>query len=172
MKTKAGSILFAIYLILSTSLCAQGFLTVHGKIDESEFPLKGVKIKAYLSDGALFKTVKTNKEGLYQMELPLISSDKYLVIVSKKGYVSKCFLVSTENIPDSLRDTEFPPIGAFVSLFKPVKGVDYSELDHPMIGYYYNPQKDKYEYDKARLEQMLKVLEKIKQEEREKKQWK
>jgi len=101
--------------------------------------------------------------------LPLETSEEYLVVVSKKGRVSKLFVVSTENIPEQARTTSFPPIGAEITLFKPVKGIDYSLLLKPLIKYYYDSETGKYTYDKALLEKVLQELEKIKEEEKLKK---
>jgi hypothetical protein len=151
------------YIVFSE---AQTLIRIQGSVSENGVALKEVNIKIYKSKGGVFRRTKTDTSGNYHFDLSLGTSEEYLIVVSKRGFVSKRYLVSTENIPAAIRNTSFPPIGAYVTLFKPIRGIDYSLLLQPLIKYYYDAEKDRYAYDKVLLEEKLKELEKIKEQEK------
>ena len=93
----------------------------------------------------------TDASGDYSFNLPL--GGDFLVTVSKDGYVSKRFSVSTLGVPPEKAEMKFPVIQADMGLNKRMEGVDYSLLNQPINKYNYNPTKDNFEYDKNYLDQ-------------------
>ena len=112
-----------------------------------------------------FLKISSDAVGSYAFSLPL--GAQYLVTISKDGYIAKKYTVNTLGVPPEKSTKKFPNILASLTLLKPLEGVDYSLLKQPLNKYYYNPDKDNFEYDKAYLDQMLAGLEAIKEAEKE-----
>jgi len=150
-------------LDLSSQTTVKYDLRFSGNISERETndSLKDVSLKIYNSKNLLVKKVWTDVHGNYRFSLSTLTSDVYIIQITKKGFVGKSFQVSTENMPARHRGTRFPVIEADLGLFKPVKGVNYSALKSPMNRYLYDSIKDNYYYDKVHLDKMLRVQEKL-----------
>ncbi|MES2680259.1 MAG: carboxypeptidase-like regulatory domain-containing protein [Bacteroidota bacterium] len=115
--------------------------------------------------GRVESTILTDVMGKYNFALPL--GGDFLVTVTKDGYVTKKFTVSTTGVPPEKATIKFPIIQASLSLFKKMEGVDYSALNEPLNKYKYNPLLDNFEYDAGYLEQMITKLGTIKEAEQE-----
>lgn len=139
-------------------------LRFQGSVSDDRSDLSGVSIQIS-KGGKVVNNVITDGAGNYHFELPL--GGDFLITVSKEGYVSKKFTVSTMGVPPEKAITKFPIIEASLTLFKRLEGIDYSLLNQPLNKYYYNVDKDNFEFDKNHLEQMLKGMETIKVQEKE-----
>ncbi|MBI2723077.1 MAG: carboxypeptidase regulatory-like domain-containing protein, partial [Bacteroidetes bacterium] len=134
-----------------------------GNISDDNGDVSGAVIQI-TQGGKSVGNAMTDGSGDYNFSLPL--GGEFLVVVSKEGYVSKKFSVSTLGVPPEKAETKFPIIQADMGLNKRLEGVDYSLLNQPINKYHYNPGKDNFEYDKAYLDQMLAGLMAIKEAEK------
>ena len=138
-------------------------LNFEGTISDEKSRIIGATIVVSQGPKEFLKTT-SDAVGSYAFSLPL--GAQYLVTISKDGYISKKYSVNTLGVPPEKALNKFPNIQASLSLIKPLDGVDYSLLKQPLNKYYYNPEKDNFEYDKAYLDQMLLGLEAIKEAEK------
>ncbi|MDI1353521.1 MAG: carboxypeptidase regulatory-like domain-containing protein [bacterium] len=151
-------------LLQSICLSSQGPppIEVYGNVTDANRDLVGVLIQVS-QGGKLVNSTKTDPNGEYSFQLP--QGGEFLAVVSREGYVTKRFTVSTMNIPTDNPELKFQPIGAAISLFKKVEGVDYSLLNQPIMKFNYDPEKESFSYDKKHLDEMLIGLDQIEQAE-------
>lgn len=158
------AIIFFTFLFPAFSLSAQSLpLRFQGNVSEERVRMSGVNLQISKS-GRVMNNILTDANGNYSFELPM--GGEFMVIVSKEGYVSKKFSVSTMGVPPEKATSKFPIIEASLTLFKRMEGIDYSLLNQPLNKYYYNVDQDNFEYDENHLRQMLKGLEQIKEQEK------
>jgi hypothetical protein len=138
-------------------------LTVQGKIYEEDDALNGAVIT--VNQGArVVSTITTGSDGKYNFQLPL--GGDYLVSVTKPGLINKKFSITTRGIPPDRAQEAFGAIDAQVTLWKKVDGVDYTALNQPANKYAYSPDRQNFDYDKAYLEQMLALIDNIREQEK------
>ena len=119
--------------------------------DEKNAVIKQAQVQ--IVQGALIiNSIKSDENGKYNIYLPL--NAEYDIIVLKKGYAQKKYLVSTKNIPPEKSQIQFATNVADLVLFTKYNKVDYSLFDKPMNKYYYNPDKDNIIYDEDYLNEM------------------
>src|ERR1044072_1340283 len=105
---------------------------VRGSISDESADLSGVSLQV-TQGGKVINTTMTDPTGKYSFSVPL--GGDFQIVVSKGGYVSKRFTISTNGVTPERAAMKFTPIGAEISLFKKVDGVDYSLLNQPLIKY-------------------------------------
>ncbi len=139
-------------------------IPVQGKIvDDGDSPIPGSVIQVY-SGSKVVATTTTGADGKYTFQVP-VNAD-YIISVSGPGMVTKKFMISARGIPPERINEPFNTIEATVGLWKKVEGVDYAALNQPTNKYYYNPDKQKLEYDKAYLDQMLQLIGQLREQEK------
>jgi len=170
MRHFTRSIFLVFLLITSLSIKAQAppaqapvLLNVQGKIYDDNDALNGAIITV-TQGGRTVSTITTGSDGKYSFQLPL--GGDYLVTVSKSEMITKKFSISTRGIPPERALEPFGVVDAQISLWKKVEGVDYSALNQPANKYTYLGDKQNFDYDKAYLEQMLGVIEGIREQEK------
>jgi len=170
MRHFTRSIFLVFLLITSLSIKAQAppaqapvLLNVQGKIYDDNDALNGAIITV-TQGGRTVSTITTGSDGKYSFQLPL--GGDYLVTVSKSEMITKKFSISTRGIPPERALEPFGVVDAQISLWKKVEGVDYSALNQPANKYTYFGDKQNFDYDKAYLEQMLGVIEGIREQEK------
>ncbi len=157
---------FACFFALLSS-CFSGqtpMVEVYGNVSDDNRDLVGVLVQV-TQNGRTINSSKTDPNGDYAFQLPL--GGEFIAVVSREGYVSKKFFISTIGVPPEKVDAKFQPIGASISLFKKLEGVDYSLLNQPMMKFGYNAMDESFEYDKEYQKQMAAGLEQIKTAEKE-----
>ncbi|MDX2173891.1 MAG: hypothetical protein SFY56_12285 [Bacteroidota bacterium] len=135
-----------------------------GRISNDNVSLSEAIVQV-IQNGKVLTSFKTDKDGSYNVYLPL--GGDYIISVSKNDYVKKYFSVSTTGIPPEKAKNKFPIIEADVDLFKYYEGVDYSLFDQPVNKYFYNSKRDNIDYDKSYLKDMVAAMKKIKLAEKE-----
>lgn len=104
----------------------------------------------------------TGDDGAFKFQIP--SNGDYLIIVTKPGHCTKKFTVSTRGVPADKVQGDFKGFNIeSISLFEPLPGIDYSELNQPLVKVNYNATSDNFDYDEAYSNQMLSVLERLRQ---------
>ncbi|HQQ94827.1 MAG TPA: hypothetical protein PLQ93_09745 [Bacteroidia bacterium] len=156
-------VIFSIFLSCLEYTAQSVPLRFQGNVSEERSRLSGVSLQIAKS-GRVVNNVITDASGNYAFELPM--NGDFMITVSKEGYVSKKFSVSTMGVPGEKANSRFPIIEASLTLFKRMEGIDYSLLSQPVNKYYYNIDRDNFEYDENHLKQMLKGLESIKAQEK------
>ncbi len=101
----------------------------------------------------------TDATGHFNFSVPF--GVDYLITVSKDEFVSKKFDINTNGIPPEKSSSNFKVIQADITLFKRMKGVDYSILDQPIIKYSYNAEDEVFAFDEKLLQDMLNKIETI-----------
>jgi hypothetical protein len=154
-----------ILVIFSRLLLAQTVtsISVQGSISDDNGNVSGAAI-TITQGGKVVNNVLTNAGGGFMFDVPF--GGDFLVTVSKDGYVSKRFSINTNGVPPEDQTTKYGTIQIDMGLNKRYEGVDYSLLNQPINKYMYNPAKDKFEYDKNYLDQMLAGLGAIKEAEK------
>jgi len=139
-------------------------IPVQGKIvDDADSPIAGAVIQV-MAGSKVVATTTTGGDGKYLLQLP--HNADYIFSVSGPGMVTKKFMLGARGIPPERAQEPFGAIEATVGLWKKVDGIDYTLLNQPANKYYYNPDKQKFEYDKAYLEQMLGLIQEIREKEK------
>jgi hypothetical protein len=153
--------LYPILLFLGLTIHAQSpSLNVGGTISqEDKTALADAKVEVK-RDGKAFTTFQTSASGSYYLFLEMGSI--YEVSVSKKGFMTKFFTISTLGVKEVKERKRFSVMIADLELIEYYPGVDFSALNQPMNKYYYNPQTDDFEYDADYLKDMLEELKQIK----------
>lgn len=104
----------------------------------------------------------TGDDGAFKFQIP--SNGDYLIIVTKPGHCTKKITVSTRGVPADKVKGDFKGFNIeSISLFEPLPGIDYSELNQPLVKVNYNATSDNFDYDEAYSNQMLSVLERLRQ---------
>ncbi|HKC67987.1 MAG TPA: carboxypeptidase-like regulatory domain-containing protein, partial [Bacteroidia bacterium] len=138
-------------------------LNVQGKIYDDNDVLNGAVITV-TQGGRTVSTITTGSDGKYSFQLPL--GGDYMVTVSKPDMITKKFSITTRGIPPERALEPFGVVDAQISLWKKVDGVDYSALNQPANKYAYDGTKQNFDYDKGYLDQMLGVIEGIREQEK------
>jgi hypothetical protein len=157
---------YPILLFLGLTIHAQSpSLNVGGTISqEDKTALADAKVEVK-RDGKAFTTFLTSASGSYFLFLEMGSM--YEVSVSKKGYMTKFFTISTLGVAEQKERKRFSVMIADLELIEFFPGVDYSALNQPMNKYYYNPKTDDFEYDSDYLKDMLEELKQIKNDKKQ-----
>lgn len=148
-------------LLISISICAQTeTLNLGGKISDEKKIAMGGAMVSVTKNGKPFTAFPTSLNGSYALYLPMGS--EFVVTVSKPGYASKYFTVSTLGVPPESAKKKFSVMVADLELIEFVEGVDYSMFNKPMNRYYFNPKADNFEFDKKYMKDMLAQAEDLK----------
>lgn len=139
-------------------------IDVYGNIGDEHSDLVGVLIQVS-QNGRVILTTKTDPNGEYGFQVPV--GGEYLAVVSREGFVTKRFTISTLGVPKDNPEFKFKPIGASINLFRKMEGVDYSALDQAMMKFRYNPDIESMEYDKDYQAIMNEKIRKIEEAEKE-----
>ncbi len=163
---KTRLLFFTLFIFNFISQQAQDAVPVkfQGDVSDEKGSLPSAQVQISRG-GKIENTILTDMSGKYNFALPL--GGDYLVTVTKEGYVTKKFTVTTTGVPPEKATINFPIIQARLSLFKKMEGVDYSALNEPINKYKYNPLLDNFEYDAGYLDQMINKLGAIKEAEKE-----
>ncbi len=136
-------------------------LNIGGSIScESKITPRGSMVNV-TRDGKAFTSFPISSEGTFFLYLPLGS--EYSVKVTRKDFVQKIFSVNTKGVSDENAKSKFSVMIADLELMEFYPGVDFSLFDQPINKYYYNPQKDNFEYDKDYLKKMLALVAEVKE---------
>ena len=153
MKNIFFKFLFLLLFIASGKILAQPYQpAVDGKVEDENGPAPGVVIQVYQGT-KLISTTTTGADGRYIIQLPL--NGDFTVNINKSDFVTKKYLVSTRGITPERANEKFNPVIAETGIRKKVEGVDYSLYNQPMTKFFFDGTKDKFEFDKAYLDQML-----------------
>ena len=171
MKYPSKSILVALLFILSFFAKAQETppapgppqpLPIAGQIEDDNGPVNGASI-IVTQGGKTITAVSTGADGKYSFQLPL--GNDYVITYSRQGYTTKKMFFSTRGVPPDIAQYPWKPVEANTSIWEKVDGINYSPLDQPVIKFAYNPDKQKFDYDKAHQEQMAGVVANIREQE-------
>lgn len=162
MRLKSIFLSFLFFLILNFH--GQSVpLRFQGSVSDDRNNLSGVTLQVSKS-GKVMNNILTDAGGRYSFELPL--GGEYLITVSKEGYISKKFTVSTLGVPEEMASLRFPSVEASLTLFKKMEGIDYSLLNQPVNKFYFDVEREDFVYDENHLKQMKKGIEQIKEQEK------
>lgn len=134
------------------------------KAESQEKPLAGAIIKL-LRGTELIAQVNSNGNGDFNIDVP--PNGEFIIEVSYPGCNSKRFFISTNNVPKELNEDKYMPsfgIGGFV-LSKPYPGIDYSELNTPLIKIQYQPKSKNFDDDDDYSQQGLGIVARIQEQE-------
>jgi hypothetical protein len=162
MRFKSIILSFLFFLILNFH--AQSVpLRFQGNVSDERNALSGVTLQV-AKGGRVINNILTDAGGRYSFELPMGAD--YMVTVSKEGYVSKKFSVSTIGIPAEMSGLRFPSVEASLSLFKKMESIDYSLLAQPINKFYFDIEREDFVFDENHLKQMKKGIDLIKEQEK------
>ena len=153
---------YSFYFILifySFSISSQELsIKIKGKITDDLHPIVDANI-IITQNSKLVNKLLTDATGHFNFTVPF--GVDYLITVSKDEFVSKKFDINTNGIPPEKSSSNFKVIQADITLFKRMKGVDYSILDQPIIKYSYNAEDEVFDFDEKLLQDMLNKIETI-----------
>lgn len=147
-----------------------GKVTEFNDKKQKDQALEGAVVTLF-KGGIQTQTVTTNNSGRFKFVLD--PNNQYLVTVTKPGYITKRFEISTFNVPSDRGEGTFSPYDIEVGLFKIFPGLDYSCLDKPVAKIAYNPAPDvdDFDWDKvytASIQQCVDELKRLEAEARAK----
>jgi len=153
---------YSFYFILifySFSIFSQELsIKIKGKITDDLHPIVDANI-IITQNSKIVNKLLTDATGHFNFTVPF--GVDYLITVSKDEFVSKKFDINTNGIPPEKSSSNFKVIQADITLFKRMKGVDYSILDQPIIKYSYNAEDEVFDFDEKLLKDMLNKIETI-----------
>ena len=151
---------YSFYFILifySFSISSQELsIKIKGKITDDLSAIVDANI-IITQNSKLLNKLLTDATGHFSFSVPF--GVDYLITVSKDEFVSKKFDINTNGIPPEKSSSNFKVIQADITLFKRMKGVDYSILDQPIIKYSYNAEDEVFDFDEKLLQDMLSKIE-------------
>lgn len=149
MKDFAKTISFFSLLFFSSAfVCGQKngeFLLMGSVLENEAMKLEGATVTVYEDEEKIFDTI-TSKKGRYELTLQM--NKDYTIEFSKSGYVSKSISVSTDPPGTCTIRKWSDDIGAEVSLFKFVPGVNYAMFKRP-IAYFEFTEKCSFQKDEV-----------------------
>ncbi len=163
------STLLLLFFLIGYSLSAQDFEFVFGgKVTEfnekkqKDLPVDAANI-TLLQNGSSIASQTTDRNGKFKIRVP--ANGEYIVTVTKSGYITKRFAISTRNIPVERATNPFSEFDVEIEIFQLYPGLDYSVLNKPIARITYNPAPDvdDFDYDKVYAEQMRSELERLKE---------
>ena len=153
---------YSFYFILifySFSISSQELsIKIKGKITDDLSAIVDANI-IITQNSKIVNKLLTDATGHFSFSVPF--GVDYLITVSKDEFVSKKFDINTNGIPPEKSSSNFKVIQADITLFKRMKGVDYSILDQPIIKYSYNAEDEVFDFDEKLLQDMLNKIETI-----------
>lgn len=154
---------FILFFLFSSfsSFSQEWTLPFSSRIEKSGKKLQGAKITLMQGSTKVLETM-TGDDGAFKFQIP--SNGDYLIIVTKPGHCTKKITVSTRGVPADKVKGDFKGFNIeSISLFEPLPGIDYSELNQPLVKVNYNATSDNFDYDEDYSNQMLSVLERLRQ---------
>lgn len=105
---------------------------------------------------------KNNVTGDGNFRYNLSFNKQYELVFAKDGYITKKVYVSTD-VPERVlkSNNEFPPFKIEITLYKKVKGGDYSIFDEPVAMVIYDKELDDFDFDKAYNVEVKEKIEEI-----------
>ncbi len=141
-----------------------GKVTEFNEKKQKDVALEGAVI-TLLKGGVQEQQVTTNSSGRFKFLLA--PNFEYTVNVTKNGYITKRFAISTHNVPVERGEGPFSPYDIEVGLFKLFPGLDYSCLDKPIAKILYTPVVEDFDYDKVYTASIQKCVDDLKRLEAE-----
>jgi hypothetical protein len=125
-----------------------GRVTEFNEKKQKDISLEGAVV-TLLKGATQVNQTTTNSSGRFKFVLD--PNSEYTVTVTKPGYITKKFAISTYNVPSERAEFPFVEFDIEVGLFKQFPGLDYSCLNKPIAKVAYNPAKDidDFDYDKV-----------------------
>ncbi|MFY8185278.1 MAG: carboxypeptidase-like regulatory domain-containing protein, partial [Bacteroidia bacterium] len=159
MKNKFSKLFAVILFFLAGKILAQPYQPIiYGSVDDEKGPTAGVVVQVY-QGSKLISTTTTGSDGKYTLQLPL--NGDFTVSLNKPDFVNKKYVVSTRGISPERANEKFNPVIAETGIRKKLDGIDYSLYNQPMNKFFFDGTKDKFEFDKPYLEQMMSAQESI-----------
>ena len=121
-----------------------GKVTEFNEKKQKDMALEGA-IVTLLKGSTQIQQVSTNNSGRFKFLLD--PNNEYTVTITKPGYITKRFAISTYNVPVERGEGSFAPYDIEVGLFKVFPGLDYSCLNKPVAKIAYNPAPDVDDFD-------------------------
>ena len=139
-----------------------GRVTEYNEKKAKDMPLEGCSVSLF-KGGSQLQLVTTGSSGKFKLRLD--PNGDYEVRVTKSGYITKKFTITTFNVPAERGEGLFADFDVEIELFKIFPGLDYSVLNKPVAKIIYNPSPDvsDFDYDKVYTNQMRAELEKLKE---------
>lgn len=125
-------------------------MPVEGKVFAGEQKLAG-SIVTLFKDGKQLSQIVTTSNGKFSFELP--ANAVYIISVTKPGFVTKKFKISTQNVPPDRSDGgNFNPFQPDVTLFEMPTAPEIAKrveaiLSNPIAVYQYVPSEENFNYD-------------------------
>jgi hypothetical protein len=139
-----------------------GRVTEYNEKKAKDVPLENCIVSIF-KGGNQQQVVNTGSSGKFKLRLD--PNGDYEVRVTKSGYITKKFTITTFNVPSERGEGLFADFDVEIELFKIFPGLDYSVLNKPVAKIIYNPSPEvsDFDYDKVYTNQMRAELEKLKE---------
>ncbi len=143
-----------------------GKVTEFNEKKQKDVALEGATI-TLLKGGNQVQQQSTNNSGKFKFSLD--PNNEYTVTVTKSGYITKRFAISTYNVSSERAEFPFAEFDVEIGIFKLFPGLDYSCLDKPIAKISFNPAKDvdDFDYDKVYTASIQSCIENLKRLEAE-----
>ncbi len=118
----------------------KNILPFKSKIVTNDLPCKGAIVNIYnaesfnfeLDTNTILETIPLKDDGILSLDIP--RDVCYILEITKPGFVHKRFKIDTKDLDSKTWGIEFKGfVIESISLFKPVKSVNYKVFDYPLV---------------------------------------
>ncbi|MBI5219602.1 MAG: tetratricopeptide repeat protein [Bacteroidia bacterium] len=143
-------------------------LRIKGTVLTDNQKLKDATI-TLLQDNKKIKTVTSNKEGLFTLDLEL--QKEFVIEISKKGFVTQKLKISTLVPEKQVKGDTWWSCKLTVNLFDMLEGLNTEALNNPVLQVKYFPDKDDFKIDdiysknvKGKIDETIKQVNTLKKQ--------
>lgn len=121
--------------------------------DEGNAP--GTLCKVYIGE-EIYTAFRSNAKGEYVFNLP--KGNLYTLAFGGDDYVNKIVEIDARELQDSRKESV---IAMDLALFRPVEGVDYAEMDVPVVRWYYDGSEKELVPDLSMFSEMRRTVDRL-----------
>ncbi len=138
--------------------CDEQHVLLHGRLVEIQYgsEMHGIApgvLAAVYRDGELFSAFRTDRKGDFVFNLPV--GWEYVVSFGGDDFVNRSVKIDLKHLAPG--ECSKPVVFQEMSLFKPVVGIDYRDLEEGQIVWRFSPETAQIEQDAASLLAVLKT---------------
>lgn len=159
-KCLVMTVLFCLTSIFTLYSQEQAYLLIEGQVVVGKAHLGGVNVSLFFENKKV-EQVRTLEDGSF--ELMLRFDRKYILEISKFGFVTKKFIFNTE-IPEGVKKDNIFSFPMMVELFPPFEEIDTKLLENPLAEIEYDEETMMFAFDLESATEIMRKVQALQQE--------